>query len=193
MKIYYVNDIDNFDEIFIEKCTVFFPEWRKEKMLRYRHTKGKIQNGLAYILLIHALRKEGIFKEMPEFCYNEHDKPFLRNYPGWYFNFSHSKTSVCCVLSKKDVSIDIEEVGEYKENLAIYICNNKELNDLHKSNNKKDDFYKLWTRKEAVFKLIGTGITNEIKDILNTPHINIESRKIGNVWMSTAEYEQSEQ
>mgnify|MGYP003294221119 FL=1 len=191
MKIYLVKNIDTFDKSFVEKCITFFPKWRKEKMLRYKHLKGQIQCGLGYILLIHALREEGIFKEMPEFSYNEHDKPFLKNYPGWYFNISHSKTAVCCVLSRKEMGIDIEEVGEYKESLAAYICNDKELESLHDSENKADDFYKLWTRKEAVFKMIGSGITNDIKDILDTPYINITSLKVDNIWLTVVRRHQS--
>lgn len=192
MKIYLVKNIDTFDKSFVEKCITFFPRWRKEKMLRYKHLKGQIQCGLGYVLLIHALREEGIFKEMPEFSYNEHDKPFLKNYPGWYFNISHSKTAVCCVLSRKEMGIDIEEVGEYKESLAAYICNDKELESLHDSENKADDFYKLWTRKEAVFKMIGSGITNDIKDILDTPYIDITSLKVDNIWLTVVHRHQSE-
>lgn len=192
MKIYLVKNIDAFDENFVEKCITFFPKWRKEKMLRYKHLKGQIQCGLGYVLLIHALREEGVFKEMPEFSYNEHDKPFLKNYPGWYFNISHSKTAVCCVLSRKEIGIDIEEVGEYKESLAAYICNDKELESLHDSENKADDFYKLWTRKEAVFKMIGSGITNDIKDILDTPYSNITSLKVDNIWLTVVRQHQSE-
>ena len=80
MKIYYVTDIDLFDEKFIDECVSFFPEWRKDKMLRYKNLKGRVQNGLAYLLLIKALQEEGVFYEMPEFFYNEHGKPFLKNY-----------------------------------------------------------------------------------------------------------------
>ena len=192
MKIYLVKNIDTFDKSFVEKCITFFPKWRKEKMLRYKHLKGQIQCGLGYVLLIHALREEGVFKEMPEFSYNEHDKPFLKNYPGWYFNISHSKTAVCCVLSRKEMGIDIEEVGEYKESLAAYICNDKELEPLHDSENKADDFYKLWTRKEAIFKMIGSGITNDIKDILDTPYIDITSLKVDNIWLTVVRRHQSE-
>ncbi len=184
MKIYLVKNIDAFDESFVEKCMTFFPKWRKEKMLRYKHLKGRIQCGLGYVLLIHALREEGVFREMPEFSYNEHNKPFLKNYPKWHFNISHSKTAVCCVLSRQEIGIDIEEVGVYKESLAAYICNVKELESLHNSENKADDFYRLWTRKEAVFKMIGSGITKDIKDILNTPYINMRSLKIDNIWLS---------
>lgn len=184
MKIFFVTDIDAFDEAFVEKCASFFPEWRKKKMLQYKHLKGKIQNGLAYLLLIKALKEEGIFYEMPEFEYNEHGKPYLKNYPDWYFNLSHCKSAVCCVLSKEDVGIDIEEIALYKESLANYVCNDEEITMIKNSENKSMEFYRLWTRKEAAFKMIGSGITKDIKNILNTPCINVESYRIDNLWIS---------
>lgn len=186
MKIYLVNGIDALGENFIEECKAFFPRWRSEQMMSYKHLRGRIQNGAAYLLLVHALREEGVFHEMPEFGYNEHGKPYLKNYPEWQFNFSHSKNAVCCAIAKENIGIDIEEVREYKEALAAYSCNEEEMSALNQSNDKADDFYRLWTRKEAAFKLVGTGITKEIKDILNDTHISIETRKIENLWLSIA-------
>lgn len=186
MKTYFVSGIEAFHDDFVEKCCTFFPSWRKEQMMRYKHINGRIQNGLAYVLLIYALKKEGIFDKMPEFCYNEHGKPFLKNYPGWHFNLSHSKTAVCCTLSHKDIGIDIEDIGSYKDSLAHYTCNDEELKLLENSHDKAETFYMLWTQKEAVFKMIGSGITNDIKNILKTPYINIETKRIGNTWMSIA-------
>lgn len=186
MKIYLFNGIDTLDESFIENCISFFPSWRKMQMLSYKQFKGKIQNALAYILLIKALIDEGIFHEMPEFYYNEHGKPYLKNYPNWHFNFSHSKNAVCCVIAKEEVGIDIEEVREYKEALARYSCSEKEMFILDSSDDKANEFYRLWTRKEAVFKLIGTGINKDIKSILDRTHINIRSEKVGHLWLSVA-------
>ena len=184
MKIYFVNGIDAFDDSLIEKCSAFFPLWRKDKMLAYKLFKGKIQSVLAYLLLIHALREEGIFVDMPEFYYGEHNKPYLKNYPGYYFSFSHCKNAVCCALSHEEIGVDIEEIGAYKENLAAYISNEKELESLSNSESQASDFYKLWTQKEAVFKMLGSGITNEIKDVLDNTDAVIVSHKIDNMWLS---------
>ena len=185
MKIYFINGIDAFDESLIEKCLSFFPQWRRDKMLNYKFLKGKIQCALAYLLLIHALREEGVFSDMPEFFYGEHQKPYLRNYPGWHFNFSHCKNAVCCVLSHEEVGVDIEEIKEYKESLAEYVCNEEEFKALNGSDNQADGFYKLWTQKEAVFKMLGSGITKDIKNVLNKGFF-VDSYKIGDMWISVS-------
>lgn len=185
MKIYLVNGIEAFDDSLIEKCSTFFPQWRKDKMLNYKFLKGKVQCAVAYLLLIYALREEGVFSEMPEFCYGEHDKPYLKNYPGWYFNLSHCKNAVCCVLSREEIGVDIEDIGEYKEGLAAYVSNDEELKMLHDSDNQADDFYKMWTQKEAVFKMLGSGITNDIKNILKKD-VSVDTYKLGNMWISVS-------
>lgn len=185
MKIYFINRIDAFDENFVEQCSSFFPKWRRDKMLNYKFLQGKVQSALAYLLLIHALREEGVFTEMPDFGYREHNKPYLKNYPDWHFNLSHCKNAVCCILSREDVGVDVEEVGEYKENLAAYISNEEEMEMLHNSDNQADDFYRLWTRKESVFKLLGSGITKDIKHILNKDVV-VDSYKIDNTWLSVS-------
>ena len=74
MKIYLINGIDAFDDSFIDECSTFFPQWRKDKMLNYKFLKGRLQNALAYLLLIYALREEGVLVDMPEFYYGEHNK-----------------------------------------------------------------------------------------------------------------------
>ena len=44
----------------------------------------------------------------------------------------------------------------------------------------------IWTKKEAVFKMLGTGITKEIKNILDIPYINIKTQKIHNLIISVS-------
>lgn len=159
-------------------------------MLKFKFLRGRLQNALGYLLLIYALRQEGVFKELPDFEYNEHGKPFLKNYDGIYFSISHCNDAVAVVISEKPVGIDIEETIKVKESLVDFVCNDDEKRTIFQSPDAGEAFSILWTQKEAVFKCIGTGITDEIKDILkNIPKHSVSmncTEKIGNVWMSVA-------
>jgi 4'-phosphopantetheinyl transferase len=45
--------------------------------------------------------------------------------------------------------------------------NDEEKAEIEKSDNPAATFIRLWTMKEATAKLIGTGITNDVKSLIN--------------------------
>ena len=171
MKILVFNDIDILNDDFVNRCEKFMPQWRKEQMLSYKFLKGKIQNGLAYVLLVRLLidecGRDVVLRNLPDFSYNEHEKPFLKNYPDLFFSISHCKTAVAVALSRQPLGIDIEDVTRYKNNVAVYVSNDDELKKIKESEHPELPFIELWTKKEAVFKYNGTGITDGIKNILD--------------------------
>lgn len=187
MKIYLFDSIEELGEDFVKQCVTFFPSWRTEQMMAYKHHSNRVRNAVAYLLLVKGLKDIGVMSGMPEFDYNEHGKPFLKNYPGWYFNISHCKTAVVCVLSRKIVGIDVEDIGKFREQLAKYSFNDDELKMIYEGNNTADMFYKLWTQKEAVFKCLGIGITHDIKNVLVNNDAKVISLRHGNIWISLAE------
>ena len=52
--------------------------------------------------------------------------------------------------------------------------------------NNAEAFIEIWTQKEAVFKLLGTGITQEIKDILTKYDGNLYTWKFGDKVLTVA-------
>lgn len=91
--------------------------------------------------------------------YNDYNKPYLLN-TNLYFNISHSYNIIAIIISDNECGIDIEYIDETKniQKLISKISSKKELINYYKSQDKIKYFYEIWTKKEAYFKMMGTGI-----------------------------------
>ena len=165
-----------------------FIHFRKKEHILRQKTKQNADNMLiGEILAKVAIKKTfGIDISKQEFVCNEYGKPYLLNYPDVHFNISHSGQYVACAVSDKPVGIDIQKISEYNPAVAKRVCSVQELKCIESSTDKSSEFIKLWTQKEAVIKMHGTGIANtDIKNCLNNE--NTQSQKIDDYWLSIAE------
>lgn len=94
---------------------------------------------------------------------NVFGKPYLRNFPGWHFNLSHSDEKMLLAISHEmPVGIDIERIKpRHSVDDVVKRCFSiSEQNYWVKlpETEKLSVFYDFWTRKEAVVKGIGRGI-----------------------------------
>ena len=164
--IYLNDDIAGFD---LEAALPLLSDQRREQTLRFRYELGRKTCAMAYLLLCKGLRQEYGISEPPVFGYGEHGKPFIIGRPDIHFNLSHCREAVACVLSDEPVGIDVESVREYKESLVRYTMNDEEMASIRQADSPALEFTRLWTCKEAVLKLTGEGINNDLKDILKRP------------------------
>ena len=142
-------------------------EQRREQALKFKHELGKRQCVLAYLLLKKALLEEYGITENPLFEYNDAGKPSLADHPEIFFNLSHCKEAVACVVSDHPVGIDVEGMRQFRESLAQYTMNDDEILRIQSSDNPEEEFIRLWTMKEATIKLLGTTISQGMKDVLS--------------------------
>ena len=143
-------------------------EQRREQALKFKFEQGQRLCVLAYQLLKEGLQKEYGITDNPIFEYNEHGKPSIVGHPEIYFNLSHCKEAAICVISDKPVGVDVESIREFKDSLVNYTINDEEKAEMASSSNPAATFIRLWTMKEATSKLIGTGITNDVKSLIDT-------------------------
>ena len=144
---------------------------RREQALKFKFEQGQRLSVLAYLLLKRGLREEYGITENPVFEYGEHGKPFIVGHPEIHFNLSHCKEAAVCVVSDHPVGIDVESIREYRDSLVRYTMNDDEVRQIESSEHPDVAFIRLWTMKEAALKLIGTGISNDIKNVLvDTPY-----------------------
>ena len=142
-------------------------EQRREQALKFKFELGQRLCVLAYQLLKQGLREEYGITENPVFEYNEHGKPSIVGHPEIHFSLSHCKEAAACVVSDHPVGIDVESIREYKEGLAHYAMNDEEVRQIEASGHPAAAFIRLWTMKEATLKLIGTGISDDLKTAID--------------------------
>ena len=142
-------------------------EQRREQALKFKYEQGQRLCVLAYLLLKQALREGYGITENPVFEYNEHGKPSIVGHPEIFFNLSHCKEAAICVVSDQPVGVDVEGIREYRESLVNYTMNDEEITLIKSAENHAAAFIRLWTMKEATTKLIGTGISNDMKTVLD--------------------------
>lgn len=163
MKIYLNDDIEHFDW---QAALPLLSEQRKAQCLQFRYEQGRKTCAAAYLLLCEALRKEHGIEEQPVFEYGEHGKPLLAGHPDIHFNLSHCREAAICVVSHEPVGVDIESIRPLKESLARYVMNDEEMAQILHAENPALEFTRLWTRKEAVVKRSGHGISDHMKHVL---------------------------
>lgn len=163
--IYLSENIWDFD---LSKALGEISEQRREQALKFKFEQGQRLCVLAYQLLKEGLRKEYGITENPIFEYNEHGKPSIVGHPEIYFNLSHCKEAAVCAISNHPIGVDVESIREFKDSLVNYTMNDDEVREIETSENPASAFIRLWTMKEATMKLVGTGISNDMKSVIDT-------------------------
>ena len=83
------------------------------------------------------------------------------------FNISHSGEFIICVVSDNDkVGVDVEQIRPVKMEDFRDIFSMDEYNNILRAKNPYDQFFTIWTRKEAVVKANGKGLYIPLKEII---------------------------
>ena len=131
------------------------PEYRKKRIEAFRNAKGKAESFGAGLLLKRVCEQHGISDESVSF--GQHGKPEIR---GFYFNLSHSENMILCAVSEKRIGCDIEKIDISPARLVKRFFNKNEISYLQKfDKTRNEEFYRLWTMKEAYVKMTGEGLT----------------------------------
>lgn len=162
----YVQNIESITSAEFAAALASLPQWRREQAMKFKYEQGRKECAFSYLLLCKAMKDKYGIDAQPSFIIGEHGKPSLDGYPHIHFNLSHCKSAVVCAISDTEVGVDIEMTGRYSEALARYCMNEAEMRQILLASSPDTEFTRLWTQKEAVFKLIGSGISDDIKNIL---------------------------
>ena len=167
-------------------------EQRRQQALRYSHTFGRFCCLKSYLMLLELL--SAVYPELdtskPEFGYTAQGKPFLLARPDIHFSISHTKNAILVAISDAPIGVDIEAFRSPSAALIARTMNATEqaaiataaaslepsgtsgtreaqMEQPHASGTPSGLFSAIWTRKEAVLKLRGTGIEGDLKHVLS--------------------------
>ena len=172
MHVFLSQDIWDFD---LDAALAEISEQRREQALKFKHELGQRLCVLAYQLLKRGLKEIYGIQENPVFEYNAHGKPSIVGHPEIFFNLSHCKEAAICVVSDQPVGVDVESVRSFNESLVRYTMNEAEVKAIESAKDQAVAFIRLWTMKESALKLIGTGISNEMKQVLQQENLQFQT------------------
>lgn len=126
------------------------------------HTLGRklLQKGIKNIL--------GLDTSPLEF--NQNGKPYLKGYPNFHFNISHSKDAVVIAFGNSEMGVDIEKVRSVNLKVANRFFTENERAKIK----SPTDFFTVWTQKEAVIKKGGKAL-KDISSIDTTLENNLKT------------------
>lgn len=136
------------------------PAERRRKALSYCNLRDRKKTIAAFLLLRKGLKIEYGFQEVPEIAYQQYGKPYFKDFPEIHFNISHCENAVACVISSSEVGLDIEDIKPFDTEVAKFVCDEQELNQILKAPDISLSFTILWTKKESYLKMKGIGLSN---------------------------------
>lgn len=139
-------------------------KYRQEKIQKLTLKENKLLSLGVELLIKKACLDFGIDYENLEIVFNESGKPYFKN-SKYFFNTAHSGKYAICVISDKEVGIDIEEIKDFKEKVAERMFTKREQQYIGICPDKEDMFYRLWTLKESYSKCIGKGLNISFNSI----------------------------
>jgi len=139
----------------------------RQRAARFRQPGDRHNFMLGRTLVHHLVAPRGV--SMPRaFSLGPHGKPFLPDAPA--YNLSHSGHWVACAVSRREpIGIDVETFARLRDyrDIVPAIAHQSERRCIEQV--PKDSglalFKRCWTRKEAVLKATGKGLSDDLQTI----------------------------
>ena len=136
-----------------------FGEGEKLRLSEIKNQEYK-NSSLSALLCLHELLtvSEEAQNDL-SICRTSGGKPYFSSQE-LFFSISHAKDTVAVALSDTPVGIDIEFIDERRDILSLSrrFFAPDEHKTISESNSPTEDFFALWTKKEALAKITGEGL-----------------------------------
>ncbi|MBR6018248.1 MAG: 4'-phosphopantetheinyl transferase superfamily protein [Paludibacteraceae bacterium] len=138
---------------------------RQKEAMRYKHVFGQYCCLRSYEMLDELLHAAGY--AMSPWRTNQYGKPYLTDGP--FFSISHCRLGIAVAIADREIGVDIESIRRADRSLVERTMNDAEQAEIFRSDRPDEAFTALWTQKEAVLKMRGTGILDDLHHVLDAP------------------------
>ena len=180
------DDMSRCTDAEVERMLLLASDQRREQALAYHHTFGQFACLKTYELLRQcveevlsgcesecAMMRSQLAQWDGGFVYAEHGKPFLRaksggeRIEGVEISISHCKQAVGVALHDRPVGLDVESFRKASDSLLRRTMNADERERILHAENPDRMFSWLWTQKEAILKMDGSGLVDPLENVLS--------------------------
>lgn len=159
-RLYYLTIDDNFDrEIF--KCLFSFVSAEKQRQVIQlsNDISKKVTLYAEALSRIIACNDLGVSNTEITFLRNWYGKPYIKEFPKYHFNISHTSNIIVIVISNNEIGVDIEKIRNADLRIAKrFFTKDEQEYILENSLVQNNRFYEVWTKKEAYMKYVGKGL-----------------------------------
>ena len=125
----------------------------------------KLGTGDPYTLLAVLLAEAEGMESLPSIERLPKGKPFFPDRPELHISLSHSNGLALCALSQRPMGCDLEVIRPRSKGLPRYVLDDGQYEWFRRRGERWEDFYSLWTLKEALVKCTGEGLRRPPREI----------------------------
>ncbi|HMG84034.1 MAG TPA: 4'-phosphopantetheinyl transferase superfamily protein [Ferruginibacter sp.] len=133
---------------------------------RFHQTKDKNRYIIAHGMLRNILEKKYLHQPAAaiKFIEGKNKKPYLDADKKLFFNISYSGDWIVLAIAGSEIGVDIEMINRDLDinEVMQQSFSEDEINYMN-TNSSREQFFLLWTRKEAILKATGQGLNNHLK------------------------------
>lgn len=177
---YIVKNIKEFNKEDLNDFYLRIPKQKRMQIDKYKNYETKTRTLVAEILLNNLLASQNISYQNTKYFNNKYGKPYLKN-SELFFNVSHSFDYIITTISNKEIGIDIEKVRKTSLKVINQFATSKEKKYILSSDeNIEERIFKIYTLKEAYFKMLGTNLNHilEIEFIIKNDKVYCSDKNV---------------
>lgn len=155
-KLYFLSITDQMKQQF--NYLLRFVSNGNQQQIRQYHFDIDRKLSLYFDLLVRTIANQTLDIKNNDIVFEKekHGKPYIKGYPKFYYNISHTRNAIVRVVLNSPVGVDIEKIRKTEYGIAKrFFTANEQLYIEQAGLGSDNRFYEIWTKWESYIKCHG--------------------------------------